>query len=46
MSGDVFNGAVGAIYSFKGCMEQVTFGRSSLLRAPTFLEDLLEAFDF
>ena len=35
-----FAGAVAAMYSFRGYMEQIIFDSSCLLRTDTFLEDL------
>ena len=46
MWGDLFKGAVAAIYSFRVYMEQIIFDSSHWLRPTTFLEDLSYAFDF
>ena len=39
-----FNGAVAAIHSFRGYMEQIIFDSSNLLKPTAFLEDLSYAF--
>ena len=41
MWGDLFNGAVGAIRSFRVDMGQIIFDSSYLYRPATFLEDFL-----
>ena len=46
MWGDLLNGAVTAIHSFRVYMGQITFDSSYLLRPATFLEDLSYVFDF
>ena len=40
MEGEFFNGAVAAMHSVRGYMEQINFDSILLLQTATFLEDL------